>query len=174
MELLEKGLAYQTTIKNLSSKLITIIFGLIALLGIWLLKISFEYSSSSIRNLGLFIIIFSITFPMLLKQYFRMKINEIDKKTHNMESFSVEVQIISKSKESTTNISDGYGTTYHKYIVGVRDSSGRIFTVNSKELYMGAVEGEYIDILIKRKLDINGNILDSAAIPLMNSIRTLL
>ena len=39
---------------------------------------------------------------------------------------------------------------------------------------MGAVEGEYIDILIKRKLDINGNILDSAAIPLMNSIRTLL
>ena len=72
MELLEKGLAYQTTIKNLSSKLITIIFGLIALLGIWLLKISFEYSSSSIRNLGLFIIIFSITFRMLLKQYFTL------------------------------------------------------------------------------------------------------
>lgn len=129
--------------------------------------------------LPLYIIIFLIIILcFFMKKRAMREILRIQNNTAKFEKFTITAQIISKSRESSTSIS-GTGNnissrTSHDYIVGVRTVNGKLITIGSKELYLGSAEGEFIDILIKQKLDKNGELLDSSHIPLMQTIRATL
>ena len=116
----------------------------------------------------------NVVFYYILKHH-TSKLEYIDKMTDKFEQFTIRTQIITKSKETTTNVSRNQNyvssRTSHKYIVSVRAEFGGSIEIYSKDLYMSAREGEYIDVLIKRKVDKNGELLDASYIPLLNTIR---
>ena len=125
----------------------------------------------------LFVAVFAVTIGILyftLKQH-SSKLEYIDKMTDKFDKFVITTQIISKSKETVTNVSgqDGYvsSTTRHTYIVGVRANNGSALELYSKDLFMSAREGEYIDVLVKQKLDKNEKVLDCSFTPLMDTIK---
>lgn len=116
------------------------------------------------------------------KKHYKKKIIEIENLTDKFEAYKVTVKIVSKSQEINSRMTvnqNQYGSSIHKstnqkYLVGIRTESGNSAIIYSKQLYMGSSEGEYIDILVKQKLDKNGNVIDSAHIPLMETIRATL
>lgn len=180
MELLDKGLYYKTLMNPKQYKPAIIMTGTIGtIMYIFMLK-------SSVDNIKEFLFItgfwaFVAFFPIIIligtTIYAKKKIKEIDKKTAEFKQSRLTVQIVSKSLESILSISTNSessrvsGTTYQQYKVGVRSITGISFTVANESLYMGTKEGEFIDIIVKQKVDKNNNVIDSSHIPLMQTIR---
>lgn len=196
IDLLDKGLEYKSKIDALSCRnfkafnaimffggIMNIIFAIY--IGFMTL---FEEDGIYI-GLAIFLVIggflclaFSLIFPRASRKSMEKKIIEIEKLTYKFEAYKVTVKIVSKSQEINSRMTvnqNQYGSSIHKstnqkYLVGIRTESGNSAIINSKQLYMGSSEGEYIDILVKQKLDKNGNIIDSAHIPIMETIRATL
>lgn len=175
MELLDKGMMHTSKIKQIK---VYILLSLIVFLGVPLVFIVIERKiqiSSFILSASLVPII--MIFCFALKQHIS-QIKYIDKMTDRFDKFVVTAQIVSKVQESNTRVSGQQGyvssRTSHTYMVGLRDISGSNFRINSSDLYMSSREGEYVDILVKQKLDKNNNVIDSSYIPIMETIRSTL
>ena len=91
-------------------------------------------------------------------------------------NIKITVEIISKTQEvkSITASDEDTGLINNQYLIGTKASNGERFTICSKKLFIEAREGEYIDIMSKRKLDKDNKVLDFLNIPLMNTLRTTL
>lgn len=172
MELLDKGNYYTEKIKQIKNA-IKVVIGVLGILEI--------VSAIMAPDIALecFVIISLVGIPLFGLLYFvlrqhKSKLEYIDKMTDKFEEYTVRAQIISKSQESTTHVSGQQGyvssSTSHLYMVGVRTYSGHTLTIYSESLYMSAREGEYVDVLIKHKLDKNDNLLDKSFTPLLNTI----
>lgn len=172
MELLDKGKMYNSQIKQIKHSMI---FFSVLVMIIPISAIFFDMMSIGMILFYLGLIVFINLICYWGRSNLKSKINNIDKMTDVFDEFIVTTQIISKSQESKTNVfgQQGYvsSSTHHTYIVGVRTLSGHPLRICSKNLYMSSREGEYVDIVIKQKLDKNDQVLDSSYIPLLNTIK---
>lgn len=174
MELLDKGMMYESKVKQ--GKVSIILFTLLGLLWpVFFVFIGDKDIFLLLIMVSLFMVILVDLIVYICIRANRSKINKIDEMTDVLDEFIVTTQIISKSQESNTNVSGQQGyvssSTHHEYMVGVRTLSGQPLRIYSKNLYMSSREGEYVDILVKQKLDKNKQVLDSSYIPLFDTIK---
>lgn len=182
-DLLDKGLEYKSKIDELSGRYCKTCIAIMFFLGIICIAMGMYIGLTIFFVIiGLISLVFSLIFPKVYRKSMEKKIIEIEKLTDKFEAYKVTVKIVSKSQEINSRMTvnqNQYGSSIHKstnqkYLVGIRTESGNSAVINSKKLYMGSAEGEYIDMLVKQKLDKNGNIIDSSHIPLMETIRATL
>lgn len=179
VELLRDGLRYKSQMKYaVRGKWMSLSFCVIGVL--FVLIPGLEYMDAEILSLlGLPVFFFmGVLFPFfeIIKRMNEKKITNIEKNTVKFEKRKIAVEIISKTQETKTTVSSegDINSVYNQYLIGVRTTNGESLTICSKELFVAAREGEYIDIINKRKLDKDNKVLDFLNIPLMNTLRTTL
>lgn len=187
MEILDKEFELIRKLKEIKSSFgyfFGPISGIVAIFWVYLSIDSHDIATFGL-SISLFFVALSIycfTYPTRERKKLNKEIAKINNNTAKFEKFTVPTKIISKAQENTTevygSISNGNGdvssSTYYNYIVGLRTTNGNLITIDSKELYMGAVEGEFVDVLVRQKLDKNNMILDSSHTALMHTLRTTL
>lgn len=166
MELLDKGMKHNKKIKQ--AKLSIVYFLFIMVIGIVLGRVLIGSSNSSMNMCIAMMVGVGIIIALLVISYHKRAIIKIDEITDVFLSDVVTTKVISKSIESYIENS----TKYHDYIVSARTIDNKTIIIYSKDLYMSINKGEYVDILVKEKLDKNRQLVDSSYIPLMDTIKS--
>lgn len=176
MELLDKGIMYESKIKDEKKSMIFLVFSSLVFLILGIVMGSILGGPMfSMMFMGFLVVACLSVISYSKISNYKSEINNIDEMTDVFDEFIITTQIISKAHESNVSISgdrkDIIGFTYNEYIVGLRTLSGQSFRVYSKNLYTSSREGEYVDVLVKQKLDKNKQVLDSSYIPLCDTIK---
>ena len=169
MELLDKGNYYASRVKDIKS---TIILSISVFVGFLIVsKILTQKVDMFSATLFFLLDIFVIVKLYIYLRCCESNIKHIDKNTVKIEECIIRTQIVSKYKES-----DDYALIYNNKksllcVIDVRTDFDYILKLYSESLYVLAKEGEYVDILIKYKLDKYGNVLDKSFVPLIGTIK---